>query len=461
MANKQGVAQGDTTHVDSAMLYLTGTFKKYNPQKAYQLFLQRADTGEAKAMNAVGLLYTKGLGVDTSRAMAAYWLLQAANHDYTKAWVNLGMLHKHHSTDSAGYAVACGYFANGIAANEPSAFFAQGYMLYKGLGCLQSYTNALAMFRQGIDYNRPDCMYFTGLCFKYGYGVAANADSATYYIDRAAQLGYHQANAELAANADSSSYAARGTGRQRGKYTIPATALKKATTAYTKTKETKKFVNIAGMYTGTLTQYDYSGKLLIANTPLILNIAATGNKIIGQWQMGNANPISIQAAQQGNQLVFAQTNYTVHNSRTHKKEKLQFTTALFTAVHKGDSLYLKGTLQMYNTYTHETEKPINIQLTQNTKQQTTNPQQQTQNTLSIFPNPVTNHFTIAFVLAHASPVKLQVYNPQGQPVYTTILETLQAGKQTITIDKDFVTPGIYVVKLSASDKKETIAFVKE
>lgn len=50
----------DTTQhhpIDSATMYLTGAFKAYNPQKAFQIFMQRATSGEAKAMNAVALLY--------------------------------------------------------------------------------------------------------------------------------------------------------------------------------------------------------------------------------------------------------------------------------------------------------------------------------------------------------------------------------------------------------------------
>ncbi|MBW7952870.1 MAG: sel1 repeat family protein, partial [Chitinophagaceae bacterium] len=100
-------AQPDsTTTTDSAVLYLTGTFKKYNPQKAFQLFTQRANAGESKAMNALGMHYAKGLGVDSNFTLAKYWFLQAAGNGYHKAWVNAGMLYKTHSTDSAGYAVA-------------------------------------------------------------------------------------------------------------------------------------------------------------------------------------------------------------------------------------------------------------------------------------------------------------------------------------------------------------------
>lgn len=182
---------------DSVAMYLTGTFKTYNPQRAFQINLQNANSGNAKAMNAVAIQYTKGLGVDSNFSFASYWFQRAASNGYTKALVNLGMLYKHRATDSNGYATACYYFNQALQTNEPSSYFAMGYMYYKGLGCSQSYTNALALFNQGIADNQANCIYFKGLCYKYGYGVAANNESALWYIDNAAKLGYKQANAEL------------------------------------------------------------------------------------------------------------------------------------------------------------------------------------------------------------------------------------------------------------------------
>lgn len=101
---------------DSAAMYLTGTFKAYNPQKAFQIYLQRAANGNAKAMNAVAMHYTKGLGVDSNFNLAVYWFTQAATNGYTKALVNLGMLYKHNATDSVGYANACNYFNQALQA---------------------------------------------------------------------------------------------------------------------------------------------------------------------------------------------------------------------------------------------------------------------------------------------------------------------------------------------------------
>ncbi len=456
-------AQSDSTKADSAMIYLTGAYKLYNPTKAFTLFMQRASSGEAKAMNAIGLMYAKGLGVDTNALLAKHWLQKSADSGYTKAWVNLGMVQKHHSTDSSGYAKAVGYFSNGLAANEPSAYFALGYMRYKGLGCSQSYTEALALFRQGIHVNRPDCMYFTGLCYKYGFSVPTNSDSATYYIDSAGKLGYHQANAELAAYADTSSHTGArssiGGGRAKKISTIPTEDLPVAKQHFKTIPPTTRFTQIDGAFIGTLTQYDYSGKYVLETTPLGLTLSANGNALTGQWQQGKQPPIPIKAIQQGNELVFTQTSMDANNKYRSNKPQLLFKTSRLMVHQLADTVVLTGTLQLYNTYTRETEKPISFRLLQ--PKNTSNSRVKKEASIRIFPNPVNSRFNVAFAMAQAGMAKISIVDPSGRLVYTMVAPNLQAGKQLVTINKDLVAPGIYMLSIATSQKTETIAFVKE
>lgn len=457
LPSKAQTSPSGNAPVDSAMLYLTGSFKKYNPRKAFSLFMARAQSGEAKAMNAVGLQYAKGLGVDSNFNLAVYWLSQAATNGYTKAWVNLGMLYKHIATDSAGFAAAGAYFITAVEHHEPSAYFASGYMYYKGLGCSQSYQTALTLFRTGIQYDRPDCMYFTGLCFKYGYGVAANADSASYYINKAALKGYNQANAELARNTTGSNTALRGINGKSP--TLVRTAeLKEAKTAFRKVPETREFFLLDGAYSGVITQYDYSGKKIISQVPLGLAIKTAGNKITGVWQLDKDEPIDIEAIQDGNKLAFSPSNFLTSTIKAkNRKQRLVFKRAWFTSVQTSDSFYLNGNLELYNTYTREIEKPVTIRLARAGKGGEVIEHQ----AISVYPNPISHSFTVSFTVAKSGPVKIGIYNAQGQLVYTKIAEITNKGNQVITIDADLKTTGIYILKLSGNTINESIGFLKE
>lgn len=452
-------AQSDSTAItDSAELYLTGTFKKYNPQKAFQLFTLRANAGEPKAMNALGMHYAKGLGVDSNFALAKYWFLQAANNGYHKAWVNAGMLYKTHSTDSTGYAAAVQYFISAVQLQEPSAFFALGYMYYKGLGCTQSYTQALQYFKTGNTTGSAACMYFTGLCFKYGYGINANTDSATYYITQAAAKGYKQAQAELTAY---NNYAARSLQKTQQ---INIVALQEPDMPYTKTKSTTIYTNIDGSYTGTLTQYDYSGKKILAQIPLTLQLFSNGKMITGSWQQINEPAITLNAVQQGNELLFTANNFiTTTILARRKQQKIVFKSAAFTQHATTDSIYLQGSLLLFNTYTKETDKPVQITLA---KKKTINNNPTTDN-LIVFPNPVkeNNSINIRFTLHKATPVRISIHNALGQVVYTHIhTEVLKAGIHEIRlsgVQTALKTAGIYILQVKGNGIQQTTAFIKE
>jgi TPR repeat protein len=452
-------------------MYLTGTFKAYNSQRAFQINLQNANSGNAKAMNAVAIQYTKGLGVDSNFNLAVYWYTQAATNGYTKALVNLGMLYKHKASDSAAYSIACSYFNQALQANEPSAFFAQGYMLYKGLGCTQSYANALALFNQGILINQASCMYFKGLCFKFGYGITGNADSSNYYINKAALLGYKQANAEIYNN-NQNTTASRGINKTQTTRNENNEKQETRNAVFERIIKTNQQLNLNGQFKGEILQYDYSGKKLIAQIPIILQVSTSNNIITGDLILNNSQSIKLKAIQQGNQLIFSQTTIQQTNNKTNNTKHqtpnnvFVFKSATLNLETKNDSNYLTGSLQLFNTYTHETEKPINIKLSQQKNSITDNPKPQTPNNVSIFPNPTNGNFTISFNLSKPSAVKINIYNQQGKIVYTKIVESLPQGKQNIIIDFSNSLwggggAGIYTAQIQTNISRHSTSFIIE
>lgn len=404
-------------------------------------------------MNAVGILYSKGLGVDSNFNSAVHWFTQAANNGYKKARINMGMLYKRVAADSAGYSIAVNHFTIALQQNEPSSFFALGYMYYKGLGCTQSYTQALNLFRQGIAQGRPDCMYFTGICFKYGYGVTANADSATFYINKAALKGYKQANAELAFNTNGTSG-----NNLRTKKNIAIQPLQVSEKPYQKQKHSKDFIRLEGTYNGYLTQYDYSGKLIVAKLPLTLELSAVGNKITGTWKQGNDEPVAIEAIQNGSTLVFAPSSFlTATIKAKRKQQRIVFRSAEFVFSTRKDSMFLNGSVQLYNTVTRETDKPLSVQLVQPGKRTA----DFATSSINVYPNPVTKGFSVGFALQVASAVKINIYNTQGQLVFTKLTGMLQPGKQVLQMENNLPTAGIYILSVNANSLHATTAFIKE
>jgi hypothetical protein len=75
--------------------------------------------------------------------------------------------------------------------------------------------------------------------------------------------------------------------------------------------------------------------------------------------------------------------------------------------------------------------------------------------ISIYPNPVTDHFTITFTLEHTVKVNLEVRNEIGQVVATIINESLLQGNHQVDWNTKGMPSGIYFCHLTAGDQSST------
>jgi TPR repeat protein len=467
--------------IDSAQVYLAGLYKKYNPQRAYLLYKLRADTGEAKAMNAIAIMYSKGIGVDSSISNAMYWYTKAIQAGYTKAIMNAGMLQKHIATDSVGYAKAVSYFTTAVQQQNTSAYFALGYMYYKGLGCTQSYIQAIDLFKQGILHKRADCMYFLGLCYKNGYGVTVNTDSSNKYIDLAAQHGYTQANSYFANSASGLQQRSANRGSNNSLSSIGVFQNEEKNNikqlAYSYIPKSKTAITLMGSYKGLFTQYDYSGKQIKVQVPLEIQLFKQPNNIVtGNFYFNSSDkPIEVKAIQQGNQLLFSQTVISLDSKQLNKtaqgNTQLVFKNANLQQTVKDDTAYLQGTIQVYNSFTNETDKPVTINLKAKQVAQINEVKTTQESQVKLFPNPTKNTITLQFNLKEESALKVNVYDIKGGLVFTKIVSSLQKGSNSLTINPFSAgvfngkmlaaSAGIYTVTMQARGLQQTLTFIKE
>ena len=258
-------------------------------------------------------------------------------------------------------------------------------MLYKGLGCTQDYAGALLLFEQAAAAGRADAMYFAGLCFRNGYGVSANADSATYYINLSAQHGYPYALSAITAaiTADSNHATTIATGRSinrnfnsKTKPSLPAiaiTLIPDAENGYQKISP-QPIPDISGIYEGTLVKYDYSGKKILQQTRLKLNVYKSGKTILGSWIENDSIYMSFSAKENNKELVFDNMSYPsgklkTNNVKTTNDEDntIWFRSVRLHTQQRGDSVWLCGNLVLFNNSYNEPEKPVYLQLLQTQK----------------------------------------------------------------------------------------------
>lgn len=74
---------------------------------------------------------------------------------------------------------------------------------------------------------------------------------------------------------------------------------------------------------------------------------------------------------------------------------------------------------------------------------------------AVYPNPVKNQFTLPLKLTQATRVAVALHDIAGKEVRTLLDETLPAGTHNRQLDVNGVTPGIYVLKITAGNGSST------
>jgi len=128
---------------------------------AFQEWSKKAEAGDAEAMNNIGVLYNKGLGVDADAKTAAGWYRRAAELGFVNAQFNLANL------------------------------------LYTGNGVARDLKQSAAWYHEAAVRGHLGAQYFLGLMYADGEGVAADKIEALKWIVKSADGGNAVAQYEV------------------------------------------------------------------------------------------------------------------------------------------------------------------------------------------------------------------------------------------------------------------------
>lgn len=480
--------------LSAARLQLQQGSKTYDPQQGIASYRQLADLGNGEAMNALGLIYSKGISVTADEQLGMQWLEKAAVAGYAKAWYNLGVLLKNADNEfdqskaisyfekaaaegynkayhewggmvmkgkgtSQDYPLALHIFRQGADKGDPSSTYSVGYMYYKGLGCTQNYAEAVKQFESGALKGGLPAMYMLGLCYRNGYGVAIDAEKAKYWLNKSAKMGLKKSEMELASpEAENAQPNQIKTVSQSTPEVITITETE-APEKFQKVKQAPIASNISGTYTGYLMRYDWSGQNTISRTPLEVDLSQDGVQLTGLWKEIAGDTVPIAAQIQENAIVFqdSKIDRTEHfyrdtiNSYAFKEAKLQL-------VQTDESLYIVGNLALYNIKEREYERPMYLILDK--KQEKPNQRKELFSSVVIYPNPVVTTFNISFDLAKDVNAAMSIYYINGTEIYHEQWNGLSAGKQTKTITLNAPT-GYYLLRLAYGNEVKTTLLIKK
>lgn len=448
--------------LDKAISIAQNAYSKTLLEKAATDLKTYAEQGEVSAMHTLGMLYYQGLGIRKDIPASKGWFEKAAKKGYAKSFYNLAMMYRRGIGTSQDFDKAYKYLTIAAVEKEPQMIYALGYFKYKGLGCDQNYGEAIKCFLEAAQSEHGYAMYMLGLCYRNGYGTDIDHAQAMYWLRKAANKNVKLSSKELEIEAPERPLQPQmlknfGIQEQENVTVVPITYKSVI-------HETLPIDNISGVYEGTLVTYDWSGKHILTENSLILNINQWGDDFKAEWQEEGKESMEISGLLSDSILLFTNAKYLKkeryeeENIKEENIEEWNFVKAKLSVLEEDGYKLLTGNLQMISSIEKEPGKPMYLVLKKKNDKEKENNTQKVP--LVIYPNPFEDLINISFSLEKNAKCKILVYNAYGFNIYQQNLGVLTKGKHLYQVNLN-VSQGRYIVKLSYDDKIESSIIIRK
>ena len=420
-------------------------------EKAYRIYSECANAGNAQAMNALGILLQRGWGVEKDEAASVEWFLKSAEAGYERANVNLAQVYAKGLGTEQDFEKAVSYVEKMQTTQPKWANFTLGYYHYKGLGVEQNYEKAVEFFQQASENGSENANYFLGLSYRNGYGVERKEGEAQYYLQKAARMGHSYSKQELA--------------EETAETQVPAVRLLRRSLNENDDQKTFRRIkrqnlkgNFSGEYEGSLVTYDYSGKQIVRDVALKLTVSAPDfqGKVFGEWIESDSIKATFEAFVTDSTLRFENTSYArtdYYNRR--QAVKWDFTRAILEKTETADEIFLAGNIQMFSPRTKEPEKPMYISLRQKKENRETD-----ESKFTAYFMPFGNDVRISFTNDKAQDTLLKLYSINGQFLYEEDLGNLPAASHSYIVNLPLAS-GQYIMYLQQGSTTQTSLLIKK
>jgi hypothetical protein len=209
-----------------------------------------------------------------------------------------------------------------------------------------------------------------------------------------------------------------------------------------------------------LVTYDWSGKIVLKETPLTINITTDKDQVMAEWKEEGTDTITVKGLWKEQALTFTDAK---QGRRGHynagSKVLWNFTDAQLQLLQDDSASYLVGNLQMFSPQTMEPNQPMYINL-RKTSQAVSTVVPSAQRGFYVYPNPFNEGLNISFQQDKAGPVSVVMLTTSGEKVYSTALGKYPQGQSDITLTLD-LKPGAYILRLLTAGKQQQTVVIKK
>lgn len=449
--NKSSLPARDTL-MQYAYYLLNGTGVTIDPKEASSLFFDMAETGDAEAHNALGMMYKHGIRTDINDKKAYSFFQKAAALGYAKAYYNLGLMYRfgHYVTQDLDSASL--FFSKAKDAGYNDIDYIIGYSQFKGMGETQSYTEAFLSFEQGALKGSSASMYMLALCYLHGRGVSQDIELGKYWMEQAINRAYSPA-LDFICTHESESFVMQNSLLKTSQILQPIDKL--IPVKYTRLKNTINDDFIAGLWEGKIITYDWSGEEIETETRLQLSLNICDDMLEGVWTESDTVFAAISARFDSTGWVF--DNVIIKSQEDDLPVELRLAKFARETVEEED--YLHGNVSLYCDATREYSAPKYIYL-KRVDANTSTPKTEIKTPFSVYPNPFNDEIRIDFNLHESREFSFTLCDIQGKQVYTSDLKIYPAGVNRLYIPALHIPNGIYVLKITGSSTIQTIKIIK-
>lgn len=427
----------DRKDITLASRILKGLDDRNTKEWAINVLRQAAEIdSNAYAMNALGIAYFNGIGLEVDTLQAVKLLERAGALGYRKAFYNLGLAYKEGRYHLAqDFSKAYAYFERGSALNSAMCLYGQGYLLYKGFGCKQDYAKAVELFQRGADKDYNPCMYMLGLCYRNGYGIGQDLEKASFYLKRAATQNSGMAQDEL--NREFAEIDGSNRMQAKESHSFPEVM-----------PEISPIImdlsDLNGIYEGVIVTYDWSGQHAIDERMIKMETNSSGNSLVGYWY-DDGDTIKIKASiTDDGKLIFSKGTINLSDRYTNgEKFPFRFQSADICF----EDQTITGRLRLYSIKQKEPDRPMYLMLQKQIPNEDMINKEGMSKRIYAYPYPFTNQLTVHFDLEKpTSDATLAFYNQYGVNIKNYPLGKLSEGSHNVDISPN-ISGGVYVLRL--------------
>lgn len=399
-----------------ARQYRHGIIREANPAKAAGIYRHLAMKGNAVAMRELGNCFLNGDGVKKNTRRAAILFSKASALGDRNAKCHLALMYQKGLDGVADHKKAYALYKEAADSGSVQGMYGAGYMLYKGMGVTQDYSEAVRLLEAGAMRKHPGCCMLLASYYANGYGGEQDLEKAERYWKQASRDG-NSWTVDITKRGVADSIAKRI--ERKGTWThVKEKVLDSETMP--EIVSTVDAHDIAGMWRGKAYSYDWSRKIIVSEHDIAIDIECMDDSVHIKCYTGDS-------------LVTAYSP-VLHNGKyrsrrlTAEQKEYSWTVTSTAFGMKGD--HLLAELKVLNLQNRSFRKPLLAVLTRDSQAMSDSA------TPSFTLNSVTyssGQLTLDITATKEMDVDIAISSVYGTPIKTYSKQKVEMGNNKIAI----------------------------